>query len=115
MGRVNKYKKFDNSDIVATDKHDDTFKKVCKSRIFVCFFFGGCCCLQFNSVMIGKYSLDMEYVTGAQISYYYDYIKNKKHLIDTKIYLKRPLFPLSQPLNLSHYDKVDKRKKIHII
>lgn len=38
MGRVSKYKKLDNADTVAIDKHDDGFKKVCKSRMFVCFF-----------------------------------------------------------------------------
>lgn len=35
MGRVSKYKKLNSSDSIESDKHDDGFEKVCKSRLFV--------------------------------------------------------------------------------
>lgn len=37
MGRVSKYKKLDNSDTITTDKRDDGFQKVRKSRPFAMF------------------------------------------------------------------------------
>lgn len=65
MGRVSKYKKLNSSDSAVSDKHDDGFKKVCKSWLFVYFpphtvaIFLLSFELGFDLVMIRKYTFDM--------------------------------------------------------